>query len=343
MFKKILAVALAVVMVMAMAAVAVSAAEVDNSVGADSSDAATSSGVIYFNPTGWNNVNQIYCHIWENGGNDFYGWKDKNEMCTKVGSMWSYDLSKLNSSSMNPGGMKSGKDYCVIFFADTGVQTYDLTIGLECVGDMAKLNPSKMIENPVDSQKKGYECVWNKNSGKYGPHKAISSVGNILGSKLCPNESGAQVIGDWLMNYTGSLFCDPVEVLTDVLPQFGVKDIEAVYGYILSNEANWSAAAVATTMKKQLEDAFAKAYPSEEPSTIDPTKADDIKDQIDNGANLGDVTQDPGEGSTGVGGGSGDSSNVGKDGQNDTILFVLAGIMLLAAGAFVATRKRTEV
>lgn len=347
MFKRILSVALAIVMVMAMAAVAVSAAEVSNSAGADATSEATgTSGKIYFDASKWNNVTQIYCHIWINGGDQFYGWKSAEEKCTNVsGSLWEYDLSKLDGSSYITGGLKANEDYCLIFHADTGLQGYDTTFGTECIGDRAYLT-GKTIENPVDSEKLGYETVWSKNSSKYGPHFAISSIGNFLGTVLCPNESSTKVIGDWLITYSDSQYCDPVEVLADALPKFGVKDVTTVMAYIMTQDLGISSA---DKMQSQLEDAYKAAYGEE--VTIDTTEVEKKKEEIKNngGSTAGISADEPSEsasstgssGSTGASSGS-NSSGTGSDGQNDTILFVLAAIMLVSAGAFVVTRKRAE-
>ena len=124
MLKRILAIAIAVVLVMSMAVVAVSAAdtdsasagaEVSNSAGADTSNSGTGAGkLIYFDASKWNNVNLIYCHIWERGGDAFYSWQSKAEGCTKDKSnpnLWAYDLSKLDASTTVSGGLQPGKDY----------------------------------------------------------------------------------------------------------------------------------------------------------------------------------------------------------------------------------------
>ena len=164
MLKRILAVAIAVVLVMSMAVVAVSAAdtdsasagaEVSNSAGAEVSNSGTGAGnKIYFDAGKWNNYSLIYCHIWERGGDPFFSWQSKAEGCKKEsGTVYSYDLSKLDTSTTISGGLQPGKDYCVIFSANTGVQTFDQTFGTACIGDTARVT-GKMIENAVDSDRK---------------------------------------------------------------------------------------------------------------------------------------------------------------------------------------------
>ncbi|MBR2280335.1 MAG: LPXTG cell wall anchor domain-containing protein [Ruminococcus sp.] len=355
--KRIISIALALVMVLSVAVVAVSAAEVSNPVGADSNNSAgadtssstTGSGdMVYFDASGWKNVTMIYCHIWKRGGDAFIGWQLKKEACKKVsGNKWSYDLANLDASTTMSGGLKSGEDYCIIFSAQTGKQTYDATFSKACVGDTLKLT-GKLIENPVDSEKKADEAVWSKNSGSYGPHLAFTSIGNIVGSKLCPNEKGTEVIGDWLPTYYKSKFVKAVPALAKAFPKFGItsaSQIQDIYAYIISKKTGEDEKA----MKKMLEDAFAKAYPAKKnEAKIDENKAKNEAKQISsNGGHISSSSSasssSSSSGSSYSGSSSSNSSGSGSDGEEDTILFILLGVMLAAAGViFVTRRKRTE-
>ena len=349
--KRIISIALALVMLLSVAVVAVSAAEVnDSNVGADGSSSAgantpsSSSGAgstIYFDASGWKNVTTVYCHIWKRGGEAFYTWQSKKEKCKADGDKWAYDSPTL----------KSGEDYCIIFSCNTGMQTYDCTFGTPCFGDTLKLTGNK-IENPVDSEKKADEAVWTKSSS-YGPHLAFTSIGNIVGSKLCPNEKGTEVIGDWLPTYYKSQYVKPVEALAKAYPRFGIKDasdITTIYAYILQKKTGEDEAA----MKKILEDAFAKAYPSKKGVKIDTKKAKSQAESIkkSGGHVTSSSSSSAGSSSAGASGsssgssyssGSSNSSGSGSDGEEDTIFFVLFGVMAAAAGViFVTRRKRTE-
>jgi uncharacterized membrane protein YgcG len=233
------------------------------------------------------------------------------------------------------------------------MQTYDTTFGRACIGDTAKVTGNK-IENPVDSEKEAFEAVWTTNSSSYGPHLAISSIGNIIGSVLCPNESGAEVIGDWLPTYYISPNVDAEATLVKALPKFGVKDIQTVYAYILSKETGEDEA----EMKKILESAYAKAYPEAEKVVIDEKEAEEDAEAIESGEKkVDDISTDDGgsgdsgsgsgsdnggssDSGNGSGSGSGNSSGAGADGQETTIFFVLAAIMLAAAGVMFVSRKR---
>ncbi len=353
--KRIIAIALAVVMVLSIGVVAAYAADVNdanvgadsnNSIGADTSSSTTGAGdLVYFDASGWKNVTTIYCHIWKRGGDAFIGWQLKKEVCKKVsGNKWSYDLSNLDASTTLPGGLKSGEDYCIIFSAQTGKQTYDATFSKSCVGDTLKLT-GKLIENPVDSEKKADEAVWSKNSSSYGPHLAFTSIGNIVGSKLCPNEKGTEVIGDWLPTYYKSNYIkDKVATVAKALPKFGItsgSQIQDIYAYIISKKTGEDEDA----MKKILEDAFAKAYPSKKgEAKIDEKAAEkEAKAISNNGGHISSGTSSAGSSSSSGSTGSSNSSGSGADGEEDTILFILFGVMLAAAGVvFVTRRKRTE-
>lgn len=365
MIKRIISVALAVLMVLAMGAIAVSAAEVSdanagaevsNSAGADTSSSASGAGnLIYFDTDGWKNFSTVFCHIWVRGGDSFFDWQQKKEQCKKVsGTVYSYDLSNLSGSSYVSGGLQSGKDYCVIFSNNIGAQTYDTTFGTACIGDTAKMTGNS-VENPVDSEKKAFEAVWTKNSSSYGPHLAITSIGNIVGNKLCPNENGLEVIGDWIPTYYKSPNVNAVDALAKAYPKFGVKtieDIEAIYAYVVSKATGEDEAEILD----QLEKAFAKAYPSAKETKLDKEDIEkakkDAQDIKSGKKTVNSVAGNTSSGNSGSGSASAgssssgststNSSGAGSDGQEDMIFVVLAGVMLTAAGVMFVSRKKRE-
>jgi LPXTG-motif cell wall-anchored protein len=369
MFKRFISIALAAMMIFAIAAVAVSAAEVNdanvgadsnNSAGADTASSTVGAGnVLKFDTTGWKNFTMIYCHIWERGGESINNWQSKAEACKKESdTVYYYDLDKAKIT------LDPSKDWCCCFSAGpSGIQTCDLTVGKECIGDTAKMTGNK-IENTVDSEKKSDEAVWTINSSKYGPHKAFTSIGNIVGSKLCPHEKGTEVIGDWLPTYYTSQFLDPVDALAKALPQFGITsadDLDTIYGYIINKNPSLSDGEK-KAIYNVLAEGFKKAFPakaSEVKSADEATKSAEKKAK-EIKANGGHVTSDSGSSSGGSssstgsgsssssgagsssGSGSYNSSGSGSDGQEDTILFILAGVMLVAAGAMYMSRKKRE-
>ena len=160
MFKKILCLVMILMMVAGIAAVGVSAA--------------TEKTKLYFRvPSDWNNYKKIFCHIWPYGGEALANWQSKKETCTDEGNgVFSYDPSKV-------GGLSAGVTYCVIFSADTGMQTYDAVMSTACLGDTLYCDGTK-FENPEDSSKTALSARW-KNNTAYGPVKAVTSIGNIVG------------------------------------------------------------------------------------------------------------------------------------------------------------------
>jgi LPXTG-motif cell wall-anchored protein len=368
--KKIISIIIAAMMICSVSAVMAHAAETDEisvgadsntSAGAESSGSASGAGnTVKFDASKWKGYSMIYCHIWERGGDSFYNWQSKKELCAKESdSIFVYDLDKANIS------LDSSKDYCIIFSSNTGVQTYDTTFGKECFGDMLKVTDNK-LENPKDSEKRSEEAVWTTNSSKYGPHLALTSIGSIVGSKLCPHEKGTEVIGDWIPNYYTSQFLDPVKALATALPKFGITssaDLDTIYGYIISKKPE-----LTDNEKKDiynvLAEGFKKAFPAkagevksaDEATKSAEKKAKEIKANgghvvSDSSASSGGSSSGTGTGSgssassgagTSSGSGSYNSSGSGPDGQEDTILFVLAGVMLVCAGAIYMTRRKRE-
>ncbi len=160
MFKKILCLAMILVMVASMAVIGVSAADTK----------------IYFElPSDWNNVNAVFCHVWPVGGDAFFNWQSKKEKCVDEGNgIYSYDTKKLS-------GFGAGT-YCVIFSADTGMQTYDTVFSSACLGDTVYCDGTK-FENPEDSNKTAVAAYWkNQSKSAYGPVLAITSIGNVVGN-----------------------------------------------------------------------------------------------------------------------------------------------------------------
>lgn len=333
MFKKILTMALALIMLVA-PAFSASAADTDL-------EPTGAGNLIYFDATGWKNYKSMYCYIWENGGDKFFGWKTKPTTMTHVkDNIYSYDLSNLDSSTMLEGGMKDDKDYCVIFVTDIDTQTYDTTISKACIGDTAKI-AKDMLENPMDSKKKCYAAEWTKNGDKFGPHKTITSIGNVVGKHLCPHETGVQVMGDWLPTHYLSTFFKIDDKLSGLMVEFGITtidDVDDVMDYIREKYGATYSDEEYEEMYKLLEEHLPTSpttAPEPDPTIITKPVTDPDGEIIDY------IVVDNGNG--GGGHGDTDQSHVSPDGQEDTILFVLGGVIIICiAVAFIARKKKSE-
>lgn len=182
MIKRILSVILSALLVLSLGIVCVTAT--------------TGTNQIYFdlNSTGWENVKQVYCHIWSYDSSDglkWLGWQAKKEKCVDEGNgIWSYDISKTGNEFVD------NKTYCVIFSANTGAQTYDLCFDTTCIGDTAYCDGT-IYENPVDSSKTTRVAFWK--SGNCGPVFKITSIGNVVGTYI-PVETSPQEMYDSFCN-----------------------------------------------------------------------------------------------------------------------------------------------
>lgn len=179
MIKKIMSLVLALVIIASMGVLAFTASAADQK--------------IYFEvPSTWNNFSKIFCHIWVYGGDPLANWQSKKEACKlEADGRYSYDISKV-------GGLSAGETYCVIFSADTGVQTYDTFMGTSCLGDTVYCDGT-LYENPMDSSKTALGAFWkNQSRSAYGPVMCVTSIGNLVGTCLAPGETAEGLFNTFL-------------------------------------------------------------------------------------------------------------------------------------------------
>ena len=198
MTKKIMSMILSIAMVLSIAVVGISgtyAAEVS-----DKTSEVGAGNNIYFNvkKSDWSNVKTVYCHIWRaDGTGEWPMWQTKKEKCIYDSStgIAKYDLSKTG----NKISSSDGKVYCVIFSANTGMQTYNAIMSGKCIGDTLYCTGNK-LENPEDSEKRANEAVWVKTKD-CGPEKKITSSGNVIGTTLPEGDTDASMLACFLVAY----------------------------------------------------------------------------------------------------------------------------------------------
>lgn len=350
MFKKIASLAIAATMMVGTAAITASAAEVEadtvgaedsavvsadssSEVGADAGSEAVSAGsVIKFDvkKSGWNleTTKKVYAHVWKaDGSGKWPDWQSKKEQCTYDSStgIATYDLSKTGNT-ISPS---DGRVYCVIFSANTGMQTYNTIMSGSCIGDTMYCT-GEQIENPEDSEKKANVAVW-ENNPDCGPEKKITSTGNIVGTAFPEGENDVSLLATYLMAY----YNDPAKTdltqnLLDTLKVSPTDVISVVKQRVTDDDAKVNA----------IIDILSKCT---DPTTNKPVNKDDLNNaQAGNPTSTGGSTGSNG-GSTGSGSNSGSGSSSVKSGVETTILYVFGGLMLAAAGvAFLARKKREE-
>ncbi len=191
---------------------------------------------IYFDvkESGWSNVKNVFCHIWRPDGTaESHAWQSKKEKCVydpDTGIAY-YDLSKLNF----PVTAEDGREFCVIFSANTGAQTYNTIMSGSCIGDTMYCIKDT-LENPEDSEKKALVAVW-RNNPDCGPEKKITSTGNIVGTAYAEGVTDETLLADFLINYyldpqktayteqlVKELNVSPVDVMAEVRKKVGSND-----------------------------------------------------------------------------------------------------------------------
>ncbi len=338
MFKKIISLMLVALTIISIGAIAVSAAETtDVTVSADeSSDVAAAANTITFEqPSDWKNVKAMYCHVWmciDDGSVKWPAWKSKAEKMTNNGDgTWTYDVSKLGANAIDPN---KGGAYAVIFAADTGMQTYNLVFGADCLGDTAYATGTK-FENPEDSAKTCIEAAWK--SGKYGPEKKILSTGNdVVGTTTPAGASDATLMANWMKTF----YADATK--TPNVPSL-LKKLNVTGQQVYDELVNITASSDAADRNKILNES-AKLLGVTVSNPKDPAASSSNGGSSNSGSGSSNSGSSNNGGSTSTGSGStGTGTNGSVDsGQDSTILFVLGGLMFAAAAVMFVTNKKRD-
>ncbi len=358
MFKKIAGLFLAATMIVSAGAITTSAAEVDDDaavaaedqsaavaaegsseVGAEGSSEVGAGNEIMFDvkSAGWGNVKTVFCHVWKadgtgtSSGESWPSWQGKAEKCKydETSGIATYDLSKTGHNFSK----SDGKIYCVIFSANTGMQTYNAIMSGNCIGDTLYCTGNS-LENPEDSEKTAIEAAWRNNSD-CGPEKKITSTGNIVGTAFPEGENDVTMMATYLIAYYAD---DAKLALTqDLINKLNISPVD-VMGAVtdkLNATGNEEKDKIAPAVEKVLS------------NCTDPTKGGE---KVDKGQ-LSDAKNNGGSKSNGSSNGSSNSSNNGstskgsssvKSGQETTIFFVFGGLMIAAAGVMFLSRKKRE-
>lgn len=371
MFKKVMSLALASTLVLSAGAFAASAAEAEEAVAANdesvvsaddsSAVAADDESQVGANPTiyfdtksaGWNNFKTVFCHVWKADGTGTWpDWQLRPERCTDEGNgIYAYDLTKTKND-IKPS---DGKLYCVIFSADTGVQTYNTIMSGSCIGDTLYCKSKEQIENPKDNNKKCYLAEW-KNNTDCGPQKVINSSGGIFGTALAEGTTDVTLMADYLIEYVsedGVADTGKTDKTQDLINQLKISPVD-----VMANVKYKNAEAVsAGTLKQEAADKKNATIEGILANCTDPTnngqKVD--KDQLDkteakNDADKSGSSSNGGSSSSGdnnsnsssSNGSSSSGSNSVQSGQETTIFFVFGGVMLTAAGVMFLVRRRED-
>ena len=209
----------------------------------------------------------------------------------------------------------------------------------KCIGDTLYCTVNQ-LENPEDSEKKANEAKWENNSD-CGPEKKITSTGNVIGSAFPEGESDVTLLATYLVAYyNDEAKTSLTQKLLDELKVSPVDVMGAVTDRLNATN-NPDKDTIAPAVEKILS------------GCTDPTtgKKPD-KDKLDNakktGAKAAGGSSSNGSSSSSSNGGSSSSgsgsSSTGavKSGVETTIVFVMAGLMVSAAGVMFLARKKKE-
>ncbi len=360
MFKKVMSLALASTLVLSAGAFAASAAEAEDAVAANDESAVAAGDEsqvgagtkIYFDvkSAGWKNFSKIYCHVWRaDGTGKWPSWQTKKEVCKKESDdLYSYDITKTgNAEEIQNAGSKNL--YCVIFSADTQVQIYNTIMNGNCIGDTVYVTGNK-IENPKDSSKTDTEAAW-KNHPECGPQKVITSTSKVVGTALADGTTDVTLLADYLLDYVsddGTADTSKTDKTQDLINQLKISPLAVMSnvnfkleGFVKEETMTQD---VANKKKATIEGILGKC--------TDPTKGGEKvnQDEINNAEAKNDAAESSGSSnggsssngssSNGSSNGSSSGSNSVQSGQETTIFFVFAGVMVAAAGVFFLVRRR---
>lgn len=178
--------------------------------------------------SGWGNVKNIYCHIWNadgtptSSGKPWLNWQSKAEICSYNADtgIATFDLSKTGHEFSK----SDGKNYCVIFSSNTGLQTYTTIMSGSCIGDTMYCT-GEQIENPEDYMLKSNVAVW-ENNPDCGPEKEITSIGNIVGTTLPDGVTDLDKVTEYVLNYWQDQ--DRIVLLGKIINQLDVNPYDVI-------------------------------------------------------------------------------------------------------------------
>ena len=351
MFKKILSLAIVAMMLMSLIAVGASAAQVEvaeeaaaaddvASQGAEAEVAATGDGTIYFDAAsaGWSGAKAISFYIYEIGGANVTEWGSKNKSLTSNdGDIWAFDAAGA--------GVQDGKEYGIIFNnLDTTAQTADLLFNTSCYGDTGYVpNPDAKIENAVDSNKSSMIAKWKNSS--LGPIKQITSLGHIVGESIPSTTTAYQMMVNFLaskgsQSLTNALNYDTAgkgaqKIIDEVAADLGLTQADVTKAIAEAKDTGTNDGTGDKTDWSDKWDASKSSLPA---GGSGGSTSGDTSSKSSSGSSSTSTSSKTST-TTSTSSKSGSASNT-QTGQEENILFIMLGVMVLAAGVIFFVRKK---
>ena len=282
-------------------------------------------------PDTWAKANHVfYAHIWDGlpGGKNLYKWQTKDE------KMKIADDKKTATYNVPEGNWN-----LIIVSGDSGIQTYDTVFNGNCVGDTCYVMDDK-FENPVDSNKQAFGLGWRNNSD-CGPHKVVSSLGNVIGSAFLPGETNQTLYENFLRSYN---------------PENETDADNGIYNWdddgAASTGMSWEE--VTAKVAKELGVENTAGDSSSDNSSSDNSSSDNSSSDNSSSGNSGSGSSGSGSsGSGSSGSGASTSSNSSSSsssssagttqtGDSTPVVALLATLVAALGASFVALKKKAE-
>jgi hypothetical protein len=269
-------------------------------------------------PENWKAANKkYYAHIWDGteGGKGLYGWQNKNEIMTisEDGNTATYSIPE------------DGNWNLIIISGDSGIQTYDTVFDAGCMGDTCEVT-AEVYQNPVDSKKSANGLKW-QNNPQCGPHKVVSSVGDVIGSAYLPGENDQNLYDNFVKKYN---------------PQNGIDGIVDGETYM-----DWDADGKAVTgmswdeVKKKVADTLGVSVESSSDASSSDASSSDASSSDASSSNSSSSTTTTSSSSTTTTSSSSSSTSTGTTTTGDsTPIFALVATLTAALGVAFCARKK---
>ena len=278
-------------------------------------------------PDTWAKANHVfYAHIWDGlpGGKNLYKWQTKDE------KMKIADDKKTATYNVPEGNWN-----LIIVSGDSGIQTYDTVFNGNCVGDTCYVMDDK-FENPVDSNKQAFGLGWRNNSD-CGPHKVVSSLGNVIGSAFLPGETNQTLYENFLRSYN---------------PENETDADNGIYNWdddgAASTGMSWEEVTAKVAKELGVENTVGGDSSSDNSSSDNSSSGNSSSDNSSSGSS---GSGSSGSGSSGSGAStssnsssSSSSSSTGttQTGDSTPVVALLATLVAALGASFVALKKKAE-
>ena len=299
-------------------------------------------------PDNWASANKVfYAHIWDGlpGGKNLYKWQTKDE------KMKIADDKKTATYNVSEEGTWN----LIIISGDSGIQTYDTVFNENCIGDTCYVMEDK-FENPVDSNKQAFGLGWRNNSD-CGPHKVVSSLGNVIGTAFLPGETNQTLYENFLRSYNPENETDAdngiynwdddgaaatgmswEEVTAKVAKELGVENTAG------DNSSSDNSSSDNSSSDNSSSDNSSSDNSSSDNSSSDNSSSDNSSSGSSGSGSSGSGSSGSGASTSSNSSSSSSSSSTGttQTGDSTPVVALLATLVAALGASFVALKKKAE-